>query len=174
MILWFDMDGVLDNFNDYADKLSPNRGKNKDYSELTEEEKRVRAVFWDDTVKKDPYFWKKLEEIPNINKLINYSIRKFGVENLNILSSIPKHVSEDYKNIIKQCKLDWLDEHFPYIFENIVLCEGKKEEYMIGKPKENILIDDRPYNIQKWIEKGGIGILFKSSEQALEELKKVI
>ena len=37
----------------------------------------------------------------------------------------------------------------------------------------NILIDDRPSNIDQWKAAGGIGILFISTDQAIEELKKL-
>jgi hypothetical protein len=43
----------------------------------------------------------------------------------------------------------------------------------------NILVDDKPSNIKRWIEKGGIGILYQANEHDLEEyllenLRKVL
>ena len=34
----------------------------------------------------------------------------------------------------------------------------------------NILIDDKPDNINKWIDKGGIGILYQANQDSLEYL----
>jgi hypothetical protein len=34
------------------------------------------------------------------------------------------------------------------------------------------LIDDREDNIEQWKSKGGIGILFKSTDQVIDELKQ--
>ena len=34
----------------------------------------------------------------------------------------------------------------------------------------NILIDDKPKNIEKWIAKGGIGILYQANQDSLTEL----
>ena len=36
----------------------------------------------------------------------------------------------------------------------------------------NILIDDKPNNIAKWIDKGGIGILYQANENSLDYLYK--
>ena len=38
--------------------------------------------------------------------------------------------------------------------------------------KPNILIDDRPDNIRRWIEAGGIGIVFQCDQDDLETLFK--
>jgi hypothetical protein len=35
----------------------------------------------------------------------------------------------------------------------------------------NILIDDRPANLERWIAKGGIGIRYQANENTLDELK---
>ena len=49
---------------------------------------------------------------------------------------------------------------------------GQKENYAVneldGSP--NILIDDKPSNIAKWIEKGGIGIRYQADEDDLYEM----
>ena len=47
---------------------------------------------------------------------------------------------------------------------------GRKEKYATYKGKANILIDDKPKNIEKWIAKGGIGILYQANENSLTEL----
>ena len=40
--------------------------------------------------------------------------------------------------------------------------------------KSNILIDDKESNIQQWKDAGVIGILFKSTDQVIDELKKIM
>ena len=48
---------------------------------------------------------------------------------------------------------------------------GQKEHFAVdsldGTP--NILIDDKPSNIKRWIEAGGIGIRYQANEDDLEE-----
>lgn len=55
--------------------------------------------------------------------------------------------------------------------ENLVFT-GRKEQYAINKfdGSPNILIDDKPTNITRWIEKGGIGIRYQANEDDLEYL----
>ena len=55
--------------------------------------------------------------------------------------------------------------------ENLVFT-GRKEQYAINKfdGSPNILIDDKPTNIARWIEKGGIGIRYQANEDDLEYL----
>ena len=58
---------------------------------------------------------------------------------------------------------------------------GMKEKYatnrLDGSP--NILIDDKPTNIERWIAKGGIGIRYQADQDDLveylfEEINKVM
>jgi 5'(3')-deoxyribonucleotidase len=50
--------------------------------------------------------------------------------------------------------------------------QGRKEKYAVNRAytKGNILIDDKPKNIQKWIDKGGIGILYQANQDSLDYL----
>jgi hypothetical protein len=43
---------------------------------------------------------------------------------------------------------------------------GMKEKYATDKldGTPNILVDDKPSNIDRWISKGGIGILYQANE----------
>lgn len=69
-------------------------------------------------------------------------------------------------------KRRWL-EHMGWMpaVENLIFT-GRKENYATstfdGLP--NILIDDKPTNIKRWIEKGGIGIRYQANEDDLEYL----
>ena len=48
----------------------------------------------------------------------------------------------------------------------------RKEKYARNRAYDegNILIDDKPKNIEKWIAKGGIGILYQANQDNLKEL----
>ena len=69
-------------------------------------------------------------------------------------------------------KRRWLEDHgwIPDI-DNLIFT-GRKEQYAINKfdGSPNILIDDKPTNIARWIEKGGIGIRYQANEDDLEYL----
>ena len=53
-----------------------------------------------------------------------------------------------------------------------LIITGRKENYAVNKfdGTPNILIDDKPTNIAKWIAKGGIGIRYQANEDDLEYL----
>ena len=69
-------------------------------------------------------------------------------------------------------KRRWLEDHgwIPDI-DNLIFT-GRKEQYAINKfdGSPNILIDDKPTNIARLIEKGGIGIRYQANEEDLEYL----
>lgn len=69
-------------------------------------------------------------------------------------------------------KRRWLElyDFMPKV-ENLVFT-GQKENYATNRidGSPNILIDDKPTNIKKWIEKGGIGIRYQANEDDLEYL----
>ena len=53
---------------------------------------------------------------------------------------------------------------------------GMKEKYATSKldGSPHILVDDKPTNIKRWIDKGGIGILYQANENPLPELLEKI
>jgi 5'(3')-deoxyribonucleotidase len=69
-------------------------------------------------------------------------------------------------------KRRWLEDNnfVPPLIENMVFT-GNKHKYAINqvKRKPNILIDDKPENILRWINAGGIGIRYQANEDDLNE-----
>ena len=69
-------------------------------------------------------------------------------------------------------KRRWLeDKHYmPPLVENLIITSNK-HKYAVNPltRKPNILVDDKPENIKRWIEAGGIGIRFQTNEDDLEE-----
>ena len=63
--------------------------------------------------------------------------------------------------------------------ENCIFTSNK-HKYAINKldGKPNILVDDKPDNIKRWNDAGGIGVRFQadedSTEKLIETLKKVL
>ncbi|MBP5699152.1 MAG: hypothetical protein J6W96_06470, partial [Alphaproteobacteria bacterium] len=53
-----------------------------------------------------------------------------------------------------------------------VICCLSKDKQKYGKPND-ILIDDRPNNIEKWIKMGGIGILHTSAKETIRKLEEL-
>ena len=77
----------------------------------------------------------------------------------------------DHENSGKYKKV-WISNNIEAPAEIIVT--GRKESYAKNKASgtPNILIDDRPVNIQKWQASGGYGILYQANRDSLEKVKK--
>ena len=72
-------------------------------------------------------------------------------------------------------KRRWLEDYgfMPPLVENCVFTSNKhKYAWNEVTHRPNILIDDRPDNIRRWIEAGGIGIVFQCDQDDLETLFK--
>jgi hypothetical protein len=65
----------------------------------------------------------------------------------------------------------WLERQgFMPKVENLIFT-GMKERYAVGfYDVPNILVDDKPSNIDSWNKAGGIGIRYQANEDSLEEL----
>lgn len=69
-------------------------------------------------------------------------------------------------------KRRWLEDRnwVPSDLENMIFTSSK-HKYAMNKltRKPNILVDDKPSNIEKWTAAGGIGILFQCNQDDIEE-----
>jgi len=67
-------------------------------------------------------------------------------------------------------KRRWLEDkgYAPPLVENMIFTSNK-HKYAWNKltRKPNILVDDRPDNIRRWIDAGGIGIVFQTDQDDL-------
>ena len=66
-------------------------------------------------------------------------------------------------------KMDWVHKNLGE--DVLVILKNNKSVY--ANPSA-ILIDDRSTNIDKWVEHGGIGILYSDVDKAIKELKILI
>lgn len=69
-------------------------------------------------------------------------------------------------------KRRWLEDYgfMPPLVENCIFTASKhKYAYNGVTHKPNILIDDKPENIERWNKAGGIGIRFQANQDDLEE-----
>jgi len=155
--LFVGMDGVLTDFYKAFEDL----GKQINYGMKPEkfEEKYGTGAFWAAIAKGKTEFWSGMEWVENSQKLWNY-IKKYNP----IIFTRPARSSYS-----KEGKQIWIDRELGKKIERILTRESKSTFANIN----SILIDDNEKNIKDWIESDGIGIIFKSSEQTIEELKKL-
>jgi hypothetical protein len=75
---------------------------------------------------------------------------------------------DDYDNCTFW-KRQWLEKN-GYNPKEAIFTKLKEKFALDSKGRPNILIDDRPENIDRWIEAGGIGIRYQADEDSLEDL----
>jgi hypothetical protein len=159
--IYCDMDGVLCDFEsrfEHFTGLSPDQYREKAKREYGE--KKVDEMFWDIIDHQVGLrFWRGMPWMPEGRELWGY-IKSYKPTLLTAPS---------WHNSSKEGKQLWVDDHIsgtPIIFK-----QADKKSDLSGPSK--ILIDDREDTIMNWKHKNGIGILYISTEQAINELKQL-
>lgn len=150
--IYCDMDGVLTDFDerfDFYAGIGP-----REY-----ESKYGTEKFWNLIDKAGVGFWVGMKWMPDGKQLWNY-IKPYSP----IILSAPSKQSES-----RLGKRLWVRNNIP----NTKLILSKASEKRNYSGKYHILIDDRPSNIQQWIQDGGIGIFHTSAQNTIEQLKKL-
>lgn len=150
--IYCDMDGVLCDFNKRFEQFGgmPPREYEAKYG---------TNKFWDLISKVGAQYWSKMSWMPGGKQLWDH-IKQY---NPSLLSS----PSSDYSS--RYGKKLWVQENLPGT-KLILAKRANKKDYASGK---SILIDDLDKNIDEWRAAGGIGILYTSTGQTLNELKKL-
>lgn len=155
--IFVDMDDVIVDFSSGYQQLTGKNIKGEINTKLRTKEES--ATFWAPIDRIGVPFWFNLEFSSDGKMLWNY-IKKY---NPSILSS-PSRRKES-----RIGKKLWVKKHLPRT--ELILCEAsQKKKY--AHPGA-ILIDDRVSNINQWIKAKGIGILFESAHQTIQELKRI-
>jgi Fe-Mn family superoxide dismutase len=152
--IYLDMDGVIADFDKRFMGLA-GMGPREYESSFG------REKFWDFIDNKiGVKFWTGIEWMPEGKKLYDF-VKQFDHK----LLSAPSR--NDASKIGKRM---WVKKNTPGTQLTLAAAVNKKNY----ADKSNILIDDRESNIQQWKDAGGIGILFKSTDQVIDELKKIM
>mgnify|MGYP003650214993 FL=1 len=153
MTLYLDMDGVIADFFKGLEQFY----KVKHWKEIPDRDKSIRAL-------KGTDFFNTLEVFETSVQLVEFA-KGFG--DWGICSS-PLRGDRDNSAYWKRV---WLTEKGFLPEVDKMIFTGQKEHFAVdsldGTP--NILIDDKPSNIKRWIEAGGIGIRYQANEDDLEE-----
>ena len=161
-IVYLDMDGVLADFFGGVEFLY---GVDH-WKELTNDKtKDLKKQVIDRITGTD--FFAVLPKFETADALIDM-VKKFTGGKFSINTS---PLRGDHENSAKYKKV-WISNNIEQPDEIIVT--GRKESYAKdkGTGTPNILIDDRPINIQKWQAAGGYGILYQANRDSLDKVKK--
>lgn len=150
--VYVDMDGVLTDFEAqffkfFKKKPSQIKGGDKD--------------FWETVDKGGLEFWSDMPWLGGSKKFWNY-VKQF---NPTILSAPARSLPQS-----RQGKKIWVKRELG----NTPLILKRAREKKVYANKNSILIDDMVKNVSDWNGAGGIGIRFKSPEQAIKDLKQII
>jgi hypothetical protein len=160
--VYLDMDGVLADFFGGVEKMY---GVSH-WKELTSDKtKDLKKEVIDRITGTD--FFATLPKFPTADGLIDM-VKEFTGGKFSINTS---PLRGDNANSAKYKKV-WIDQHIEQ--PNDIVVTGRKESYAKdkGTGTPNILIDDRPINIQKWQAAGGYGILYQANRDSLDKVKK--
>ena len=160
--VYLDMDGVLADFFGGIEKMYGV----ENWKQLTNDKtKDLKKEVIDRITGTD--FFATLPKFPTADTLIDM-VKKFTGGTFSINTSPLKG---DHENSGKYKKV-WISNNIEQPAEIVVT--GRKETYAKDKASgtPNILIDDRPVNIQKWQAAGGYGILYQANRDSLNKVQK--
>ena len=160
--VYLDMDGVIADFFGGVERLY---GVDH-WKQLTSDKtKDLRQDVIDRIAGTD--FFAHIPKFKTADTLIEM-IKKFTGGQYSILTSPLRGDTENsgyYKKV-------WIGKNIPKPDDIIVT--GVKETYAVKNGVRNILIDDRPINIDKWQSKGGYGILYQANKHALSKVSQAL
>ena len=156
--VYVDMDGVIaDFFTALAEFRKVNHWKDQGEITLDTSIKELQGT----------NFFETLPVFPFAKKLVNL-VKSYTGGDWYINTS---PLRDDLENSRKY-KTKWLEKH--NFKPNDIIVTKRKESYAVDKKTgiPNILIDDRPKNLERWVAKGGVGIRYQANEDNLDLIKK--
>jgi 5'-nucleotidase len=171
MIVYFDMDGVLVDFDGEYERLVGSAwglksiiNRSDRLRSLSEEEKQAK---WD-LLKPFPNFFLDLKWFPGSKQMLENVRDKVGAENVGICSAASSHIPQSVDH-----KYQWLDRETPWIPQvNRLVVRRKRDKALHAKG--NVLVDDFDVNTDRWAKAGGQSVLFVNALQAEEDIYKCL
>ena len=163
-IVYIDMDGVLADFFGGVEKMYGVQH----WKELTSDKtKDLKSEVINRITGTD--FFATLPKFDSAGELISM-VKEFTGGNFSINTS---PLRGDHTNSSKYKKL-WIQNNIEQ--PDDIIITGRKESYAKDKASgtPNILIDDRPVNIDRWQNAGGYGILYQANRDSLSKVKTAL
>ena len=160
--VYLDMDGVLADFFGGVEKMYGV----EHWKQLTNDKTKDLKKEVIDRITGSNFF-ATLPKFSTADALIDM-VKKFTGGKFSINTS---PLRGDNENSAKH-KKTWISNNIAKPEDIIVT--GRKESYAVdkGTGTPNILIDDRPINIQRWQGRGGYGILYQANRDSLDKVKQ--
>ena len=161
-VVYLDMDGVIADFFGGVEKMFGVKHWKELTSKLSGGELKQEVI---DRITGSDFF-ANLPKFPTADSLIEL-IKSATGGKFSILTS---PLIGDHENSATQKKV-WINKNIQRPDEVIV--SGRKEKW--AKQKDgtpNILIDDRPINIERWQARGGFGILYQANKDSIIKVQQ--
>lgn len=160
--IFLDMDGVVADFDTFASNLLGRKiGWHESKFDLTKEE-------WDKLSSVDRLYY-NLPLMPDATKLVAYVKSLSTRFNVQFLTAVPRRTTMPEARADKQA---WVDKYFPGMRMDIGPYSHDKQKWC---SPGDILVDDRPSNIEEWKAAGGIAIYHTGDVDAtIKQINKVI
>ena len=160
--IYIDMDGVVADFDTFVSNLLGRPiGWNDSKQDLTDEE-------WVKLASVDSLYY-QLPMMPDATKLIAYVKSLSTKFHIGFLTAIPRRTTIPSA---QADKLAWIKKYFPGMRMDIGPYSHDKQKWCTPG---DILIDDRPSNIEQWTAAGGIAIFHTGDVNAtIKYLNKVL
>ena len=156
--VYVDMDGVIaDFFSALAEFRKVNHWKDQGEITIDTSIKQLQGT----------NFFETLPVFPFAKKLVDLVKSYTGGEwYINTSPLRNDHENSEYY------KTKWLKKH--NFDPKDIIVTTRKESYAVDRETgtPNILIDDRPKNLERWVARGGVGIRYQANEDSLDLIKK--
>lgn len=149
-----DMDNTLVALDHYLDQT---------YGVMSKEE---RHKHWDENFQLEWFMHAPL--MPGALDLLDYCCSNF--DNVRILTALP----HNQPHLAWQCmevKLAYAQKKFGHAIP-VTFGPFSNDKYKHCGGRNYVLVDDLETNVIQWMDAGGKGILFKSAEQAIEDIRR--
>ena len=156
--IFLDMDGVLADFETTCSKMLGEKVWNNTRGHLLYDDNKRELTA--------RHLFRKLKPYPDAWKLVDWCA------NSGIPTEILTAAGTVNRQIVIKDKIDWTREYVHPDWLLIPTFKGSQKAAFAHK--KAVLIDDRPKNIECWVEAGGIGILHTSAEDTVAKLNEIV
>ena len=160
--IFLDMDGVVADFDLFASTLLGRPiGWHESKHDLTNEE-------WSKLASVDRLYY-QLPLMPDATKLVAYVKSLSTRFQIGFLTAVPRRTTVPSARDDKQA---WVNKYFPGMRMDIGPYSHDKQKWCVPG---DILVDDRPSNIEQWTNAGGIAIYHTGNvDDTIKRLNEVI
>ena len=177
--IYFDMDGVLADFDVAATHLSNGRTDLNNQTKLMTDDLRAAKIQRWQRIERTERFWEDMPIVPNIKDLLQVAQQLGEIFVLTRVPSAKNFVAGDsYVSYIANAKKEWIAKNMSDFFppENVIaICGASGEKEALIKPTlDHILVDDRAGNVADWESAGGQGVVFQSVARSITDLQNLL